>query len=107
MRQSPYLDIFFEPSVLIHTDATLVAAGGVCKEHHFHTCFPAVIARKAYIIAHLELLAFIVVLKAWPHLIANTKFVEHLDNMIAVSATNSGIPGTHLSMQAHVKLLTF
>ena len=76
--------------VLIDTDATLVGAGGVCKGHYFHTCFPPVTTGKAHIIAHLELLAFIVALKAWPHIIANTKFVVHLDNMIAVSAINSG-----------------
>ena len=40
---------------------------------------------------HLELLAFIVVLKAWPHLISNTKFLAQLDNMVAIQATNTGL----------------
>ena len=85
-----YLNVFFEPGALIDTDVTLFGAGGVCKGHYFHTCFPPAITGKAHIIAHLELLAFIVTLKAWPHLIANTKFVAHLDNMMAVSTINSG-----------------
>ena len=88
--KSIYLNIFFEPGALIDTDATQVGAGGVCKGHHFHAHFPPVITGKAHIIAHLELLAFIVALKAWPHLIANTKFVACLDNMITVSTDNSG-----------------
>ena len=87
---SIYLDVFFEPRPLIDTDATLVGAGGVCKGHFFHAQFPQVITCEAHIIAHLELLAFILALKAWPHLIANTKFVAHLDNMVAVAAINSG-----------------
>ena len=66
-----------------------MGAGGVCQGHYFQACFLVVIAGKAHIIARLELLAFIVALKAWPHLIANTKFVAHLDNMTAVSAINS------------------
>ena len=85
-----YLDVFFKPGALIDMDATLVGTGGVCKGHYFHAHFPAVITGKVHFIAHLELLAFIVALKAWPHLIANTKFVAHLDNMIANSAINSG-----------------
>ena len=88
--KSIYLNVSVEPGSLIDTDATLVGAGGVCKGHYFHANFPAVIAGKAHIIADLELLAFIMALKAWSHLIANTKFVVHLDNMIAVSAINSG-----------------
>ena len=87
---SIYLDIFFEPGVLIDTDTMLVGAGGVCKGHYFHARFPQVITREAHIIAHLELLAFILALKAWPHLVANTKFIAHLDNMVAVAAINSG-----------------
>ena len=88
--ESIYLDIFFEPEALIDTDATLVGAGGVWKGHYFHAHFPAAIAGKPHIIAHLELLAFTVTLKAWPHPIANTKFMAHLDNMIAVSTIKSG-----------------
>ena len=88
--KSVLLNIFFEPGALIDTDVTLVGAGGVCKGHYFHAHFPPMIAGKTHIIAHLELLAFIVTLKACPHLIANTKFVAHLDNMIAESAINSG-----------------
>ena len=88
--KSTYLDVIFEPEALIDTDATLVRAGGVCKGQYFHACFPMVIAGKTHIIAHLEFLVFIVALNAWPHLIANTKFVACLDNMIAVSAINSG-----------------
>ena len=88
--KSIYLNIFFEPGTLIDTDATLVGAGGVCKGHYFHAYFPPVITGKTHIIAHLELLAFIVALKAWPHIIANTKCVALLDNMIAVSAINPG-----------------
>ena len=87
---SIYLDVFFEPGMLIDTDATLVGAGSVCKGHYFHAWFPQVITREAHIIAHLELLAFILALKAWPHLVANTKFVSCLDNMVAVAAINSG-----------------
>ena len=75
---SIYLDIFFKPGALIDTDATLVEAGGVCKGHYFHAQFPQVITHEAHIIALLELLAFILALKAWPHLVANTKFVESL-----------------------------
>ena len=88
--KSVYLDVFFEPWSLIDTDAMLVGAGGVCKGHYFHAQFSQVIAHEAHIIAHLELLAFILALKAWPHLVANTKFVAHLDNMVAVAAINSG-----------------
>ena len=82
--KSIYLDVFFEPGTLIDTDATLVGAGGVCKDHYFHTPFPQFITQQAHIIAHLELLAFILVLKAWPHLICNPKFVVRLDNMVAI-----------------------
>ena len=88
--KSIYLDVFFEPGVLIDTDATLVGAGGICKGYYFHTPFPQFITQQAYIITHLELLAFIVALKVWPHLISNTKFVAHLDNMVAVLAINTG-----------------
>ena len=88
--KSIYLDIFFEPGALIDTDATLVGAGGVCNGHYFHTPFPQFITQQAHIIAHLELLAFIVVLKAWPHLISNTKFVVRLNNMVAVLTINIG-----------------
>ena len=73
-----------------YTDATLVGAGGVCKDRYFHAKFLASILGEAHIITHLELLAFIVALKAWPSLVANTKFMAHLDNMVAVSAINSG-----------------
>ena len=38
--KSIYLDMFFEPGTLIHTDGTLVGAGGVCKVYYFHTPFP-------------------------------------------------------------------
>ena len=88
--KSIYLDIFFKQGALIDTDGTLVGAGGVCKGHYFHAHFLAVIAGQAHIFTHLELLAFIIALKAWHHLIANTKFVACLDNMIAVSTINSG-----------------
>ena len=71
-------------------DATLVGAGGVCKGYYFHTSFPDFIVQQAHIIAHLELLAFILALKAWPHLVSNTKFVACLDNMVAVLAINTG-----------------
>ena len=59
---------------------------GVCKGFYFHTSFPDFIVQQAHIIAHLELLAFIVALKAWPHLVSNTKFMAHLNNMVAVLA---------------------
>ena len=82
--------MFFESRALVDTGATLVGAGGVCKGHNFHACFLAIISGKAHIIAHIQLLAFIVALKAWLHLISNTKFIARLDNMVAVSAINSG-----------------
>ena len=88
--KSIYLDVFFKPGALIDTDATLVGAGGVCKGFSFHIPFPTFIMQQAHIIAHLELLVFIVALKAWPHLVSNTKFVAFLDNMVAVSAINIG-----------------
>ena len=88
--KSIYLDIFFEPDTLIDTDATLVGDRGVCKGHYFHTPFPQFIMQQAHIIAHLELLPFIVALKAWPHLISNTKFPAWLDNMVAIQAINTG-----------------
>ena len=84
------LDVFLKPGALIDTDATLVGAGGVCKGHYFHTPSPQFIMQQAHIIVHLELLAFIVALKAWPHLISNTKFVAQLDNMVAIQAINTG-----------------
>ena len=87
--KSIYLDVFFEPSTLINMDATLVGAGG-CKGYYFHTSFPDFIVQQAHIIAHLELLAFIVAFKAWPHLVSNTKFISHLDSMVAVLAINTG-----------------
>ena len=89
-HQVHLLGCLFEPGTLIDTDATLVGAGGVCKGHYFHTLFPQFITPQAYIIAHLELLAFIVALKAWLHLICNTKFVVRLDNMVAILAINTG-----------------
>ena len=46
--------------------------------------------QQAHIITHLELLAFIVALKAWPYLVSNTKFVAHLDNIVEVLAINTG-----------------
>ena len=88
--KSIYLDMFFEPGTLIDKDATLVGAGGVCKGSYFHTPFPQFITQQAHIITHLELLAFIVALKAWPHQISNTMFVAHLDNMVAVLAIKTG-----------------
>ena len=88
--KSIYLDVFFEPGALIDMDATLVGAGGVCKDYYFHTPFPQFITQQAHIIAHLELLAFIVALKVWPHLVSNTKSVVHLDSMVAVLAINTG-----------------
>ena len=88
--KSIYLDIFFEPGALIDTNATLVGAGGVCKGFYFHALFPTFITQQAHIIAHLELLAFIVALKAWLHLVSNTKSVACLDNVVAVSAINTG-----------------
>ena len=88
--KSIYLDMFFEPVALIDTDATLVGAGRVCKGHYFHTSFPQFITQQAHIIAHLELLAFIVALKVWPHLVSNTKIVACLDNMVAILAINIG-----------------
>ena len=62
--KSIYLDINFEHGALIDTDATLVEAGGVCKAFYFHAPFPTFITQQAHIIAHLELLAFIIALKA-------------------------------------------
>ena len=90
INQSIYLDLSFEPGALIDMDATLVGAGGVCKGYYFHTPFPQFITQQAHIITHLELLAFIVVLKVWPHLVSNTKFVACLDNMVAVLAMSQG-----------------
>ena len=77
-------------SIYLGTDATLVGSGGVCKGFYFHAPFPTFITQQAHIIAHLELLTFIVALKAWLHLVNNTKFVACLDNMVAVSTINSG-----------------
>ena len=57
-----------------------MAAGG----YYFHTPFPQ------FIITHLELLAFIVALKAWPYLVSNTKYVVCLNNMVVVLAINTG-----------------
>ena len=85
-----YLDVFFEPSTLINMDTMLVVTGGVCKGYYFHTSFPDFIVQQVHIIAHLELLAFIVALKAWPHLVSNTKLVACLNNMVAVLAINTG-----------------
>ena len=63
------------------------------NERALFSCpFPSSYRWKGSYLAHLELLVFIVALKAWPHLIANTKFGAHLDNIIAVSAINSGHP---------------
>ena len=62
----------------------------MCKGYCFHTPFPQSIVQQAHIIAHLELLVFIVALKAWPHLVSNTKFMTPLNNMVAVLAINSG-----------------
>ena len=62
----------------------------MCKGYYFHTLFPQFIVQQAHIIAHFELLAFIVALKAWPHLVSNTKFVACLDNVVAVLAINTG-----------------
>ena len=87
--KSIYLNIFLEPGTLIDTDATLVGAGGVCKGHYFHAHFPPVITGKAHIIAHLELLAFIVALKAW-----------------LCPLSTLATPGTDLSMLGCEKLLT-
>ena len=105
--KSIYLDVFFEPGALIDTDVTLVGAGGVCKGHYFHTPFPQFITQQAHIIAHLELVAFIVALKVWPHLIHNTKFVVRLDNMVAILAINTGHSKTLLSMQVSWKLPSY
>ena len=58
--KSIYFDVFFEPCTLIYTDTMLVGAGGLCKGYYFHTPFPDFIVQQAHIIAHLELLAFIV-----------------------------------------------
>ena len=88
--KSIYLDVFFEPGTLADMDVTLVGAGGVCKGYYFHTPFPQFIIQQAHIIIHLELLAFILALKAWFHLVSKTKFVEHIDNMVAVLAINTG-----------------
>ena len=62
--KSIYLDIFFDLDVLIDTGAMLVGAGGVCKGFYFHPPFPTFIMQQAHIIAHLELFASIVALKA-------------------------------------------
>ena len=57
---------FFEPGALIDMNAMLVGAGGVCKGYYFNTPFCEFIVglQQTHIIAHLELLAFIVFLKA-------------------------------------------
>ena len=68
----------------------LVGVGGTCMGYYFHTCFLEFTVQQAHIISHLELLAFIVALKAWPHLVSNTKFVACLNNMVAISAINTG-----------------
>ena len=82
--------MFFEPGTLIDMDTTLVGAGGVCKGYYFHTLFPQFITQQAHIITHLQLLAFIVALKVWPHLVSTTKYVARLDNMVVVLAINTG-----------------
>ena len=94
--KSIYLEVFFEPSALINMDTKLVGAEGgvrVIISTPFSQIF---FVQQTNIIAHLELLAFMVALKAWPYLVSNTKFVACLNNMVAVLA----IPKTHLSMQA-------
>ena len=53
-----------QPSTL-----TDMGVGSVCKGYYFHTPFQDFIVQQAHIIAHLELLAFIVAHKAWPHLV--------------------------------------
>ena len=98
--KSIYLDMFFEPGTLINTDAILVGAGGMCKGYYFHTPFPQFITQQAHIIIYLELLAFIVALKAWPHLVS--KFVACL-NMVMVWPFTLAALRTHLLMQASRK----
>ena len=43
--KSIFLEVFFEPGTLVDIDATLVAAGGVCKGYYFHTPFPQFITQ--------------------------------------------------------------
>ena len=88
--KSLYTTFLFKPGALIDTDATLVAAGGVCGKFFFRARFPAFIRQQTSHISQLELLALVVAIKLWGHKHTNTKFWVRLDNEASVYAINSG-----------------
>ena len=74
------------------TDACLRGTGGICQGHYFHFRFPEFVfgwARKVHI-AHLELLAIIVGVKVWRHVIRGNRFVVGCDNQAVVTIINTG-----------------
>ena len=88
--KSLYTTFLFKPGALIDTDATPVAAGGVCGRFFFRARFPSFIRQQTTHISQLELLALVVAIKLWGSKLNNTKFWVCLDNEASVYAINSG-----------------
>ena len=74
------------------TDSCLTGAGGFCSGSCFHTTFPEVVYswQKCVHIAHFELLAILLAVRAWSRLIVGKKMVVGCDNQAVVAVVNTG-----------------
>lgn len=86
------------PVELLASDVCLKGPGAVFGNKYFHYCFPEFILAQDLHINALELLVFIVALKAWGRHMRGRRMTIHCDNQAFVWVINSG-RAKDLSMQ--------
>ena len=78
------------PGEVFSTDACLTGCGGICASQYFHAKFPDFVLSQDLDISCLELLTIVVALKLWGHLWRGLRLTVRCDNVVAVTALNSG-----------------
>lgn len=78
------------PDHIFSSDACLTGCGGFFSGKFFHLKFPEIILENEFSINVLELLAVMICVKIWGHLLEGKKIVILCDNQTTVSVLNSG-----------------
>lgn len=87
--RSMWSEKFEEPDCVIATDATLLAAGGICQQQFFRVLFPEHVTLGASI-ASLEMWALIIGIKIWASQLAHKAVVVYCDNQAVAQVINTG-----------------
>lgn len=78
------------PGEVFSTDACLTGCGGICARQYFHAQFPDFVLSQDLDINCLELLTIVVALKLWGQHWRGLRLTVRCDNVVAVTALNSG-----------------